>query len=184
MFFSDFCLHLNELNLKLQGTGKSLDFMFSLIRSFEIKLNVFIRDVENHKFQYFQHLNKFVSEIEIHETPKLDENINNFSNITRVTMQQFKNRVADLKKIECNIKFLKFSDTCNFDELELHYFEWMNTDTFEFELIDLQSCNTWKQKLIDLRQLIEEIEFNRHQENVVKNADTEILILELTSKHI
>ncbi|KAL4091398.1 hypothetical protein QTP88_026095 [Uroleucon formosanum] len=48
-------------------------------------------------------------------------------------------------------------------------------DTSEFELIDLQSCNTWKQKTIDLRQLIEEIEINRLQENVVKNADTEIL---------
>ena len=51
----------------------------------------------------------------------------------------------------------------------------MNIDTFEFELIDLQSCNTWKQKFIDLRQLIEEIEINRLQANVVKNADTEIL---------
>ena len=51
----------------------------------------------------------------------------------------------------------------------------MNIDTFEFELIDLQSCNTWKQKFIDLRQLIKEIEINRLQANVVKNADTEIL---------
>jgi hypothetical protein len=42
MFFTDFCLHLNELNLKLQGTEKNLEFMFSLIKSFETKLNVFI----------------------------------------------------------------------------------------------------------------------------------------------
>jgi len=51
----------------------------------------------------------------------------------------------------------------------------MNIDTFEFELIDLQSCKTWKQNFIDLRQLIEEIEIYRLQENVVKNADTKIL---------
>ncbi|CAI6371114.1 unnamed protein product [Macrosiphum euphorbiae] len=50
----------------------------------------------------------------------------------------------------------------------------MDIDTFEFELIDLHSCNTWKQKFIDLRQRIEEIEINRLQANVVKNADTEI----------
>lgn len=175
MFFTDFCLHLNELNLKLQGTGKNLEFMFSLIKSFETKLNVFIRDIENHKFKYFQHLNKFLSEIEINETPKLDENIKKFLSIIKETIQQFNNRFIDFKKFECNIKFLKCPDTCNFDELDLHYFEWMNIDTFEFELIDLQSCNTWKQKFIDLRQLIEEIEINRLQANAVKNADNEIL---------
>ncbi|CAI6355751.1 unnamed protein product [Macrosiphum euphorbiae] len=124
MFFTDFCLHLNELNLKLQ---------------------------ENHKFKYFQHLNKVLSEIEINETPKLDENINNFLSIIKETIQQFNNRFIDFKNFECNIKFLKCPDTCNYDELDLHYFEWMNIDTFEFELIDLQSSN------------------------IVKNADTEIL---------
>lgn len=51
----------------------------------------------------------------------------------------------------------------------------MNIDTFEFELIDLQSCDSWEQKFIDLRQLIEEIEIIRLQENVLKNADSEIL---------
>jgi hypothetical protein len=175
MFFTDFCLHLNELNLKLQGTGKSLDFMFSLIKGFEVKLNVFIRDIENRKFKYFKYLKKFLSEIEINETIKLDENINIFLNIIRETIQQFKIRFNDFKKFECNIKFLKYPDTCNIDELDLHYFEWMNIDTFEFELIDLQSCNTWKQKFIDARQLMEQIEINRLQGNEVKNADNEIL---------
>ncbi|KAE9532613.1 hypothetical protein AGLY_009694, partial [Aphis glycines] len=174
MFFTDLCLHLNELNLKLQGTGKNLEFMFSLIKSFETKLNVFIRDIENHKFKYFQHLNKFLSEIEINGTPKLVENINNFLSIIKETIQQINNRFIDFKKFECNFKFLKCPDTCNYDELDLHYFEWMNMDTFEFELIDLQFCNTWKQKFIDLRQLIEEIKINRLQANVVKNVDTEI----------
>lgn len=95
MFFTDFFLHLNELNLKLQGTGKSLDFMFSLIQSFEVKLNVFIRDIENHKFKYFKHLNKFLSEIEIHETPKLDEILNTYLSIIKKTIQQFKNRFIE-----------------------------------------------------------------------------------------
>lgn len=95
MFFTDFCLHLNEFNLKLQGTGKSLDFIFSLIKSFEVKLNVFIRSIENLQFKYFKYLNKFLGEIEIHETPKLDENINMFLNVIKETIQQFKNRFID-----------------------------------------------------------------------------------------
>jgi len=87
-----------------------------------------------------------LSEIEINETPKLDENLNNFLSIIKETIQQLNNRFIDFKKFEFNIKFFKCPDTCNYDELDLHYFEWMNIDTFEFELIDLQSCNTWKQK--------------------------------------
>ena len=35
MFFTDFSLHLNELNVKLQGFGKSIDVMFGMIRCFE-----------------------------------------------------------------------------------------------------------------------------------------------------
>lgn len=76
-------MHLNEPNLKLQGIGKSLDFMFRLIKCFEIKLNVFIRSIRNYKLKYFRHLNKYLSEIEVHGTPKLNENINNFLSIIR-----------------------------------------------------------------------------------------------------
>ncbi|XP_022177732.1 SCAN domain-containing protein 3-like [Myzus persicae] len=97
---------------------------------------------------------------------KLVTKIVNFINARALNKRQFSLLLEE---------FLKCPDTCNFDELDLHYFEWMNIDTFEFELIDLQSCNTWKQKFIDLRQLIEEIEINRLQANAVKNADNEIL---------
>jgi hypothetical protein len=38
MFFTDLSVHLNELNLKLQGFGKSIDVMFSYIKSFEMKI--------------------------------------------------------------------------------------------------------------------------------------------------
>lgn len=37
--------------------------MYSLIQSFEIKFNVFIRDIENPKFKYFQNVNSFLSKI-------------------------------------------------------------------------------------------------------------------------
>ena len=35
MFFADFCEHLNELNVKLQGSGKALDVTFGYIKAFE-----------------------------------------------------------------------------------------------------------------------------------------------------
>ena len=34
IFFADFCEHLNELNVKLQGSGKALDVTFGYIKAF------------------------------------------------------------------------------------------------------------------------------------------------------
>ena len=41
MFFTDLSIHLNELKVKLQGYGKSVDVMFGLILAFESKLKIF-----------------------------------------------------------------------------------------------------------------------------------------------
>ncbi|KAK1338958.1 hypothetical protein QTO34_019627 [Cnephaeus nilssonii] len=46
MFFTDLSVHINELNLKLQGFGKSFDVMFGYIKAFESKVKIFKRDVE------------------------------------------------------------------------------------------------------------------------------------------
>ena len=35
IFFADFCEHLNELYVKLQGSGKALDVTFGHIKNFE-----------------------------------------------------------------------------------------------------------------------------------------------------
>ncbi|KAG8238657.1 hypothetical protein J437_LFUL018150 [Ladona fulva] len=48
MFFTDFSQDLNDLNIKLQGLGKTID----LIRAFEIKLGVFIHGINTGKFKY------------------------------------------------------------------------------------------------------------------------------------
>lgn len=63
MFFADFCEHLNELNIKLQGSGKTLDVMFCYIKAFEMKLKVFKRDVDNERFRYFPNLKRYISDL-------------------------------------------------------------------------------------------------------------------------
>ena len=40
MFLADFCEHLNELHVKLQGNGKVLDVMFGYIKAFEKKTRI------------------------------------------------------------------------------------------------------------------------------------------------
>ena len=46
MFNADFCEHLNDLNVKLQGSGKTLDATVCNINTFEKKLQVSKRDVD------------------------------------------------------------------------------------------------------------------------------------------
>ena len=41
MFFTDLCLHVNELNSGLQGCNKTIITMFDLIQAFAAKLQVF-----------------------------------------------------------------------------------------------------------------------------------------------
>lgn len=65
---SNMSSHLNDLNTKLQGSGKTLDVMFDNIKAFEIKLKVFQRDVDNCIFKYFPNLKKHnMNDLEMHE---------------------------------------------------------------------------------------------------------------------
>ena len=54
MFFTDLCLHVNELNTGLAGRNKTIIIMFDLIKAFEAKLRVFYRDVDSKTFKYFK----------------------------------------------------------------------------------------------------------------------------------
>ena len=47
MFFADFCEHLNEINVKLQCSAKTLDVTFGYIKAFGKKLEVFKKDIGN-----------------------------------------------------------------------------------------------------------------------------------------
>ncbi|GBM10693.1 General transcription factor II-I repeat domain-containing protein 2A [Araneus ventricosus] len=53
MFFTDICQRVNELNVKLQGTNKTIIVMIDLNRAFDAKLHVFRNDIitRNYKFQ-------------------------------------------------------------------------------------------------------------------------------------
>ena len=58
IFFTDLSMHLTELNVRLQGYGKSIDIMFGIIIAFESKLHIFLRDLETKTYKYFPRLKK------------------------------------------------------------------------------------------------------------------------------
>ena len=60
-FFSDLCLHLNELNSNLQGGYKTIIIRYTLIKAFEAKLQIFRRDANSKTFDYFKITKKYFS---------------------------------------------------------------------------------------------------------------------------
>ena len=45
MFLADITTHLNELNLRLQGTGQTVMCLFEVWKGFASKLDVYTRDI-------------------------------------------------------------------------------------------------------------------------------------------
>ena len=176
MFFADFCEHLNELNIKLQGSGKTLDVMFGYIKAFEMKLEVFKRDVDNERFRYFPNLKRYINDL-----PKDDRTDRQclqklFVNIIESTVWQFFTRFAKFRELEETVEFIKFPDSIKLDELNLQMFSWIDMDDFEMQLIEFQSSSIWKQKFVDLRVDLENIEKERLETGVTKrNAENEVL---------
>ena len=70
MFFTDLCLHVNELNSGLQGRNKTFITMFDLIKAFAAKLQVFYRDVASKSFKYFKNTKEYFSQLESNDHPK------------------------------------------------------------------------------------------------------------------
>ena len=59
MFLADITTHLNELNLHLQGTGKTVMCLFEVCKGFASKLDVYTRDIRIATFRYFELLKAF-----------------------------------------------------------------------------------------------------------------------------
>ncbi|XP_063856091.1 protein FAM200A-like isoform X1 [Scylla paramamosain] len=176
MFFADFCEHLNELNIKLQGSGKTLDIMFGYIKAFEMKLEVFKRDVDNERFRYFPNLKRYINDLQKDDRTDHKCLQKLFVNIIESTVRQFFTRFAKFRELEETVKFIKFPDSIKMDELNLQMFSWIDMDDFEMQLIEFQSSSIWKQKFVDLRVDLENIEKERLEMGVTKrNAENEVL---------
>lgn len=161
MFITDFTQHLNELNTKLQGFGKTIDEALDTISAFEKKLNIFKRDIEKQEFRYFQRLKKFFTEVEVHGTVVKTAQIVLFVETIDATLEQFSTRFVQFRKFEGTTKFMKFADIVEFEKLDLTMFDWMELPEFELQLAELQSSSIWKQKFVDLRVRLEIIERDR-----------------------
>lgn len=174
MFFTDLCLHLNDLNVKLQGINKTIIVMFDLIEAFSVKLQVFNRDVISNAFRYFPNTKKVFLEFQTHENLDQVKITQEFSEVIQEISNEFVTRFQDFRHFSETSKFILYPDTIEVDKLNLNFFEWLNFEDLEMELIEFQASSTWKQKFVDLRKNIELIENDRLLNTIKKNAEHEI----------
>ena len=71
MFLADITTHLNELNLHLQGTGKTVTCLFEVCKGFASKLDVYTRDIRIATFRFFEHLKAFSVDYQVNSV-KID----------------------------------------------------------------------------------------------------------------
>jgi hypothetical protein len=136
MFFTDLSIHMNDLNLNLQGFGKSIDVMFGYIKSFECKLQVFKRDISFNCFRYFPKLKNYLE-----KNDKLcgEDTITFYVDIINSLISQFNERFNQFRSLEYTLKFIEYPDSSNFKDLKLSEFTWLELEDFEMQLSDLKN---------------------------------------------
>lgn len=98
MFLTDVMKHLQTLNLQLQGKDKIISDLSQCIFSFQIKLQLFQKDIKNKTFCHFPRIKKICSNIKLE---KLNEYIKNLEGI----LTEFQNRFQDLKYFKSSLDF-------------------------------------------------------------------------------
>lgn len=177
MFFTDFTIHFNVLNKKLQGLGKTAERMFCDIRTFERKLQVFERDLESGQLKYFPNLKMHLeNSTTFTDNPNHHEIYKEFSSIIAVAKENFGNRFVQFRKMETTLSFLTSPDKAKFEELDLSCLHWLDLENLEMELLEFQESSIWKNKFSDLRATLEKMECEgMTKDSTVASSENEIL---------
>lgn len=148
MFFTDICQHLNTLNVKLQGTNKTIIVMIDIIHAFEAKVQVFRKDFITRNYKYFPNLKKCINDFDIHERTDKEKFTEDFVSVIDSLIKDFSGRFSQFKELSEILKFIMYPDVTSFHKLNFSQFDWLKIEEFEMPLIDLQSSSIWIQKFI------------------------------------
>ena len=132
-------MHLNELNIKLQGYGKIIDNMDGIIIAFESELHIFQRDLETKSYKYFPRLKKkrdLLSDQD--QAIGIAEEVY-FTSVLSSLKDQFSSRFTQFRELEESLLIIENPDKTNFTKLKIDLPEWLNIDNLEMELVEFQS---------------------------------------------
>ena len=120
--------HMNELNTKLQGKGTFAHEMYSIVKAFRVKLQLFSRQLSQNITTHFGTLATMAQ-----PTIPTDK----YTNIISALDNEFGSRFADFQKLADEFDIMSSPFTADFEKAP---------DVVQLELIDLQCDSTLKEK--------------------------------------
>jgi hAT family C-terminal dimerisation region len=120
-FAVDILEKLNELNLKLQGKGVFAHELYAEVKSFQVKLMLFSKQLKEHNYSHFPTL-----QLQTIATQSAEKYSNQLSHLK----EEFARRFADFKSLEKDFALLTVPFTIDIDIVPAE---------IQLELIDLQN---------------------------------------------
>lgn len=129
-FLVDMNRHLNEINLKLQGTGKFVSDMYTNVKSFENKLKLFKEHIKNKNFVHFPACKSLTGELKQKEQ---DFSVEKCTEAIELIQQEFQVRFAEFHGFANQIRLFQNPFEVNVLNVDEH---------LQMELIELQASDT------------------------------------------
>ena len=133
MFFTNLCLHVNELNTGLQGRNKTIIIMFDLIKAFEAKLQVFYRDVDSKTSKYFKNTKKYFLQLESNDHLEQGTNqlLRMFCEVIQELIKKFDSRFTQFRQFAETTQFILHPDSTSLEALNLESLKWLDLEDIE-----------------------------------------------------
>lgn len=131
-FMVDITDHLNHLNIQMQGKNKLVTEFYDLIRAFEVKLQLFQRQIAAHNLAHFPNLKSMQNE-NVDDGDLAEKYCEKISKLR----DEFKNRFSDFKCMEN--EFAVFRNPFSVDVNVL-------PEPLQLEIIDMQCDSLLKDK--------------------------------------
>uniref|UniRef100_A0A3B5RFG0 DUF4371 domain-containing protein n=1 Tax=Xiphophorus maculatus TaxID=8083 RepID=A0A3B5RFG0_XIPMA len=104
-YLVDMTEHLNQLNVKMQGTGNTVLSLQQAVFSFENKLELFIMDLETGRLLHFEKLRQFKDACTASE-PTQNFDLHQLAGFTSSLLQSFKARFGEFHEHSHLFKFI------------------------------------------------------------------------------
>ncbi|KAL3885764.1 hypothetical protein ACJMK2_025805 [Sinanodonta woodiana] len=134
-FAVDIIAKLNEFNLKLQGKGVFAHELYAEVKSFQVKLMLFSRELKEHNYAHFPTLQ--LQTIATESAEKYSQQLSHLN-------EEFVRRFADFKLLEKDFPLLTVPFTIDIDSVPAE---------LQLELIDLQNGIVLKEQFKGLEMM-------------------------------
>jgi len=135
-FLSDITHHLNELNLKLQGKKQIITQMYHHVKSFKVKLRLWMKQLGEGNLAHFSTL-KSLGKVEA-------ECLKEYTDLLSDLLQQFDVRFADFELLEPHFRLFSMPFSVEIENV---------AEEIQMELVELQCDTVLKQKYAEVEIL-------------------------------